>query len=118
MSSSFMQSSPGDGANAPTIRIRTCIAFRTRAHDSTLLRVVLSSNKDALVPDPHRRLPGRGCWITPNLEAVELAEKQRAFTRSLRVSGPLDTRSLRQHIQASHEHTKEIERDRTLMSTS
>lgn len=86
------------------IRIRTCIAHKTRHHDSHLLRVVVAQSESAtviLVPDPNRNLSGRGCWITPTLEAVELAEKRNAFRRALRVSTQVDTGPVRKYLAAN-----------------
>ncbi|MEZ2121084.1 MULTISPECIES: YlxR family protein [unclassified Corynebacterium] len=96
----------GTSVQAPTgIRIRTCIATRERKSDSHLLRVVVDTSCSGhLVPDPVRRKPGRGAWLTPSLEALELAEKRRAFNRALRVSTPVDTEAVRTWIQ---EHTAE-----------
>ena len=53
-----------------------------------------------LVADPHRRLPGRGAWISPTLSALELAERKRAFKRALRTSAPVDTGQVRQYLEA------------------
>jgi predicted RNA-binding protein YlxR (DUF448 family) len=43
-----------------------------------------------LVPDPRRRLPGRGCWLHPTRDCLDLALRRRAFGRALRVSDPVD----------------------------
>ncbi|WP_324273865.1 YlxR family protein [Blastococcus brunescens] len=43
--------------------VRTCVGCRKRAPAADLLRVVVRSG--ALVPDPRRRLPGRGHRCTP-----------------------------------------------------
>jgi predicted RNA-binding protein YlxR (DUF448 family) len=51
-----------------------------------------------LVPDPRRRLPGRGAWLHPVPECLDRAERRSAFPRALRVPGPLDTARLRDHI--------------------
>ena len=85
-----------DGVDAASrhkrpVRTRTCIATREQLPDTRLLRVVA----DPAVPgrvlaDPFRRLPGRGAWITPSLDAFELAEQRRAFGRALRLSTPVD----------------------------
>lgn len=81
--------------------LRTCIATRHVLPDGHLLRVVRSvADPNVVVPDPGRKLPGRGAWITPTLEALELAEKRHAFGRALRVSGQLDTGPVREYIKA------------------
>ena len=73
------------------IRIRTCIAHRHRKPDVDLLRIVAE-------PHPQRRKPGRGAWLTPNLESLDLAEKRRAFHRAFKVSGQLDTGLVRDYL--------------------
>jgi predicted RNA-binding protein YlxR (DUF448 family) len=44
-----------------------------------------------LVPDPVRRLPGRGAHLHPDPVCLALALRRRAFGRALRLSGVLDT---------------------------
>ncbi|RJQ82953.1 YlxR family protein [Pseudonocardiaceae bacterium YIM PH 21723] len=63
--------------------VRTCVGCRTRAYAEKLLRVVIVDGE--LVPDPRRRLPGRGAWLHPSPDCLRLAEKRRAFPRALRV---------------------------------
>lgn len=83
------------------IRIRTCIATREARPDTQLLRVVVDPEDSArIIADPERRLPGRGAWITPTLEAFELAETRRAFGRALRVAANTDTSDVREYIAA------------------
>lgn len=82
-------------------RIRTCIASKERKFDSELLRVVVDpDDRTRLIPDPARRLPGRGAWITPDLAALELAEQRRAFGRALRVPTTVDTGQVRAYLAA------------------
>ncbi|MGY1803642.1 YlxR family protein [Blastococcus sp. SYSU D00922] len=73
---------------------------RRRAPASDLLRVVLSSG--ALVPDPRRRLPGRGASVHPTPECLHAAERRRAFARALRLPGggsaPVEVGPLRDHV--------------------
>lgn len=81
------------------IRIRTCIATRKRMPDIDMLRVVLDPHIPALViPDPRRCLPGRGAWITPTLQALDLAESRRAFGRALRATTPVDVGPVRDFL--------------------
>lgn len=81
--------------------LRTCIATRDRRPDTELLRVVLDPEdpqRARVVADPRRRLPGRGAWLTPSLDALELAERRKAFGRALRTSAPVDTGQVRQYL--------------------
>lgn len=64
-----------------------------------LLRVVVAPDAadgagDAggrkVVPDPRRRLPGRGAWLHRDPRCAELAQRRRAFARALQVSRALD----------------------------
>jgi hypothetical protein len=72
---------------------RTCIGCRVRARITELLRVVAMNG--FVVPDPRRRLPGRGAWLHPDEGCLDAAERRRAFGRALRVAGPLDTSRVR-----------------------
>ncbi len=73
--------------------VRTCVGCRQRADAAELLRVVAGAG--AVLPDPSRRLPGRGAHVHPVAACLDLAEKRRAFPRALRVPGPLDTSAVR-----------------------
>ena len=73
--------------------VRTCVGCRQRAAVGDLLRVV--AVEGALVPDPSRRLPGRGAHVHPVVGCLDLAERRRAFPRALRISAPLDTSAVR-----------------------
>ena len=80
--------------------VRTCVGCRERAPVSDLLRVVVRSG--ALVPDPRRRLPGRGASVHPTPECLRAAERRRAFPRALRLPGgggaPVEAGPLRAHV--------------------
>ncbi|WIM66834.1 YlxR family protein [Corynebacterium breve] len=81
------------------MRMRTCIATRKVASDELLLRCVISpDDPETVLADPDRKLPGRGAWISPTMEAFELAEKRRAFGRALRVSTPVDLGHVRTYL--------------------
>lgn len=91
--------SSGQFSSRTSIRIRTCIATRERKPDSELLRVVQSLELPGVIlPDPKRRMPGRGAWLTPSIDALDLAEQRRAFGRALRVSTTVDTGHVRTYL--------------------
>src|SRR3954454_16918802 len=87
---------------------RTCIGCRQRAVATELLRVVSVSGSSplAVVPDPRRRAPGRGAWVHPVAECVELAERRRAFARALRNPGPIDASAVREYLATSDPDTQ------------
>jgi len=79
-----------------SIPVRTCVGCRKRAPVNDLLRVVVRTG--VLVPDPRRRLPGRGASVHPTPECLTAAERRRAFARALRLPGgaaPLEAGPLR-----------------------
>jgi predicted RNA-binding protein YlxR (DUF448 family) len=78
--------------------IRTCVGCRTRVPADDLLRVVAVDG--VLIPDPRRRLPGRGAWLHPVPECLTRAERRSAFPRALRVPGPLDAGRVRSHVRS------------------
>ena len=77
--------------------VRTCVGCRSRELAADLLRVVAVNGH--LVPDPRRRLPGRGAWLHPVQGCLDRAERRSAFTRALRVPGPLDAAEVRARLQ-------------------
>ena len=80
--------------------MRTCVGCRVRAPVDDLLRVVAADG--VLVPDPRRRLPGRGAWLHPAPECLTRAERRSAFPRALRVPGPLPADRVRSCVQAGN----------------
>jgi predicted RNA-binding protein YlxR (DUF448 family) len=88
----------GGGTLGP---VRMCAGCRKRASVSDLLRVVVRDG--AIVPDEARRLTGRGANLHPNPECLDRAERKRALTRSLRVTGPLDLAPLRDALERRRE---------------
>ena len=93
------------GGNTPvrTRAERTCIGCRGRAPTTDLLRVVAAEVDGvwSVVPDPRRRLPGRGASLHPVPECLALAERRRAFPRALRREGALELSPLRAAVAAS-----------------
>ncbi|AHW63981.1 YlxR family protein [Corynebacterium glyciniphilum] len=85
---------------------RTCIATR-KVHPATaLLRCVAErtgegggSGSVRVVPDPGRRLPGRGAWITATVSAYETAVQRRAFARALKVPVEADTTPVMEYLR-------------------
>ncbi|MEV1009924.1 YlxR family protein [Streptomyces sp. NPDC049881] len=75
---------------------RTCVGCRQRSARNGLLRVVV--NGDRCVPDLRGTLPGRGAYLHPTPNCLELAVRRRAFPRAFRTQGPLGTGELRQAI--------------------
>ena len=69
--------------------VRTCVGCRRQAARHELLRVVVADDGTGpvLVPDPGRRLPGRGANLHPTPDCLALALRRRAFSRALRVTG-------------------------------
>ncbi|NLV78436.1 MAG: YlxR family protein [Rhodococcus sp.] len=86
--------------------VRTCVGCRRRVLAAELLRVVARVHGSdgaqppgfAVVPDPGRRLPGRGAWVHPTTDCLGLAARRRAFGRALKVSGLPDTTALDQLV--------------------
>jgi predicted RNA-binding protein YlxR (DUF448 family) len=64
------------------------------------LRLVLdaSARQPRLVADLGACLPGRGAWVHPTAQCLELAERRKAVPRALRVTGPLDLAVVREHL--------------------
>ncbi len=61
--------------------VRRCIATGQVLETRHLLRFVVSPD-GALFHDIHKKLPGRGIWITSRREEIELARKKGLFARS------------------------------------
>ncbi|WP_405139031.1 YlxR family protein [Nocardia sp. NBC_01388] len=83
--------------------VRTCIGCRKQVLAAELLRVV--AQETVVVPDPRRRLPGRGAWLHPSSLCLSQAVRRRAFGRALRVSGHLDISALEHYVENRHEHS-------------
>ena len=101
--------------------VRTCVGCRERAAAADLLRIVArKADSDGvkpdgfvLLPDPRRRLAGRGAWLHPDSTCLATAERRRAFGRALRVSGNLDISAVVRFIEPDHAgHELYLEKNR------
>ncbi|WP_344821807.1 YlxR family protein [Actinocorallia longicatena] len=87
----------------PACAVRTCVGCRAREARADLLRVV--AVEGVLVPDPRKRLPGRGASVHPDLGCLEQAIKRRAFIKALRLSGMPDSSDLLRYLQEGSERS-------------
>jgi predicted RNA-binding protein YlxR (DUF448 family) len=53
----------------------------------------------ALRLDLRGSLKGRGAYLHPALECLDVAERRRAFARALRITGPVDTSAARHYLE-------------------
>jgi predicted RNA-binding protein YlxR (DUF448 family) len=60
---------------------------------------VVDDGTTVVLPDERHRLPGRGAWLHPETECLELAVRRRAFGRALRVGAGLDVGPLRRWFE-------------------
>lgn len=84
---------------------RTCVGCRGTDRRSVLLRVVVGPSEEAgpvvvLVPDPRRRLPGRGAWLHPSTRCLDEAVRRRAFARALHVGAPVDLSAVTAYVRS------------------
>nr|WP_246297233.1 YlxR family protein [Janibacter cremeus] len=52
-----------------------------------MLRIVVVTDDrgpTTAIPDPRRRVPGRGAWLHPDIACLEFAVRRRAFSRAFR----------------------------------
>lgn len=79
---------------------RTCAGCRQRDARDALLRfsvaraAAVAAGAPQLVPDPKRRLPGRGVSVHPTRECVRRAAERGGFARALGAKLTLDAESL------------------------
>ena len=78
--------------------VRTCIGCRERDGMPSLLRIVLVEGR--IIPDPRRRLPGRGAWIHPTAACEGLATRRRAWSRALRYPARAETSAVQEFLKA------------------
>ncbi len=92
---------------------RTCVGCRRRDVRSALLRVVAERNdagehEARVVVDLRLRLSGRGAWLHPTTECLDLAVRLKAFGRALRVGAFLDAAAVRAYIEAREQSKVQI----------
>jgi len=80
---------------------RMCVGCRVRGARADLLRVV--AVEGVLLPDPGKRLPGRGAWLHHDLRCLEQAIRRRVFSRALRLGAAPDTSGLLRYLRDSTE---------------
>jgi len=61
-----------------------------------------------VVVDQRLRLPGRGAWLHPTPECLDLAVRLKAFGRALRVKTLLDAAAVRAYIEAREQSDVQI----------
>jgi predicted RNA-binding protein YlxR (DUF448 family) len=81
------------------------VGCRRRDVRSALLRVVAERDDTgehvaSVVADPRQRLPGRGAWLHPTPECLDLAVRRKAFGRALRVKAFLEVALVGAYIDA------------------
>jgi predicted RNA-binding protein YlxR (DUF448 family) len=69
--------------DAPTGPRRRCLLTGERTTPDRLLRFAVDA-AGAVVPDPARRMPGRGLWLAPAPDAVATAAARGLFARGAR----------------------------------
>jgi predicted RNA-binding protein YlxR (DUF448 family) len=71
------------------VPVRTCVACRQEAGKRALLRLVREADGSARL-DSSGRVPGRGAYLHPASECLELARRRRAVERALKAQVPDD----------------------------
>ena len=66
--------------------IRTCVACRTAGGKRGLLRLVRLPEGAGIALDPTGKQSGRGAYVCPTQECIELAIKRKALERSLKLT--------------------------------
>ncbi|MGL4305769.1 MAG: YlxR family protein [Mycobacteriaceae bacterium] len=97
---------PGQRELDAGLPVRMCIGCRKRTVTADLLRVVVhhgsgpaDTGAAMVVPDPRQRLLGRGAWLHYDMNCLLEAQKKRAFTRALRMTGAPDIHTVEQFLQ-------------------
>jgi predicted RNA-binding protein YlxR (DUF448 family)/ribosomal protein L30E len=86
---------------------RTCAGCRQQDARDALLRFVVGPDEPRLVPDPRRRLPGRGVSVHPTRDCLRRAVERGGFARALRMKLAVDTEALCALVAAQYERRLE-----------
>ena len=68
---------------------RMCIATREIKDIKDLFRIVKTPSGNILIEED-KHLPGRGAYISRNIEAIKIAQKKKLLNRALRTNVPDD----------------------------
>ena len=82
---------------------RTCAGCREQDAQSALLRFAVREQSPRLVPDPRKRLPGRGVSVHPRRRCLERAARGGGFARSLRAPIEVDLEELCSLIESGYD---------------
>lgn len=76
-------------ATTRKVPLRQCVGCGEMKTKKEMIRV-LKTNEDEIVIDATGKKNGRGAYICPSLECLELSIKNKGLERSLRVTIPKD----------------------------
>jgi hypothetical protein len=65
-----------------------------------VVAVSTGNGEYAVIVDDRSSLPGRGAWLHPVPQCVQQAIRRRAFTKALRITAPLDTSAVVEHLES------------------
>ncbi|MCV7434409.1 YlxR family protein [Mycolicibacterium bacteremicum] len=85
---------PARAHRSPEGPVRTCVGCRKRELAVDLLRLAAVSDRPgdyAVIVDSAGNLPGRGAWLHPDPQCLDVARRRRAIGRALRITGSPDT---------------------------
>ena len=66
---------------------RTCISTREIKNIKDLYRVVKTPSGNILIEED-KHIPGRGAYISKNIEAINIAKKRKLLNKALRTNVP------------------------------
>ncbi|WP_454793460.1 YlxR family protein [Mycolicibacterium lutetiense] len=69
-----------------------------------MVAVIDGNGTSSVTVDPAASLPGRGAWLHPDQQCVQVAVKRRAFVRALRLTGSPDTSAVVEYVESMCEH--------------